>query len=1183
VSSFVHLKLHTEYSLSDGIVRMPELMAAVAAARMPAVALTDQSNLFAMVKFYKEALAAGIKPLIGVELWIREPGERTPPSRLTVLCQNLTGYRRLTQLVTRSYLEGRTRGLAMVDRRWLEAAQLEGLIVLSGGPEGDIGQAIARGRLEEARRRLDEWRALCGDRFYLEVSRTGRNIEQHQGEAVLELARERGAPAVATNEVRFLTRAEFEAHEARVCIHEGTLLDDTSRARRYSEEQYLKTPAEMAALFADAPELLANSVEIARRCSLEIKLGASMLPAYPTPAGTSAEQYLREETGRGLVIRLEAAEATARANAQARAALDRDAYQARLSLELEVICSMGFAGYFLIVADFIRWAREHGVPVGPGRGSGAGSLVAYALGITDLDPIEHDLLFERFLNPERVSMPDFDVDFCMEGRDRVIEYVAQKYGRDRVSQIITYGTLAAKAVVRDVGRVLGHNYGYVDRIAKLIPFEIGMTLDKALEQEEELKRLYQADEDVRDLINLARSLEGLARNAGTHAGGVVIAPSVLTDFTPLYCEDVGSAPVTQFDKDDVEAAGLVKFDFLGLRTLTVIDWAVKDINAARAAAGEPPLSMSALPMDDPATYQLLKSSRTTAVFQLESRGLKDLIRRLQPDRFGDIVALVALFRPGPLQSGMVDDFIARKHDTTGATIDYLHPDLKPALEATYGVILYQEQVMQIAQILAGYSLGGADLLRRAMGKKKPEEMAKQRSVFVSGAVARGVRESQATHIFDLMEKFAGYGFNKSHSAAYALLSYQTAWLKAHYPAAFMAAVLSADMDKTDKVVTLIEECASMGLAVQPPDVNASVYAFRVAGPGSLRFGLGAIKGVGAAAVQAIIEERDARGAFKSLTDLCRRIDLARVNKRVFEALIRSGSLDGLGANRASLTAELERAMHLGEQNSFALSVGQVDLFGLAPSGETESRTLVPEWSEAQRLAGERETLGLFLSGHPITPYEPDLKFLVSARLADAGGPRPLAPAGERAAGERGYSQGKPATLAGLILEIRRRPNRVTLILDDRTGRLEVSLYEETFQQYRDLIVKDAIVLVEGTLRFDDFIEAWRLQAKSLMDLDRARERYARRLWLRWPAPFDGPQGLAQLEELLRPYLKGPCGVSIVVQRPDYSGRVHLADTWSVRASRELLDKLTALVGRDGWSLTYGTRIEQRGEETSSWR
>ncbi|HEY0748819.1 MAG TPA: DNA polymerase III subunit alpha [Steroidobacteraceae bacterium] len=1159
MTKFVHLRLHTEYSLLDGIVRVPDLMAAVAAAGMPAVALTDQSNLFAMVKFYKEAQAAGVKPLIGVDAWIREPGERAAPSRIVFLCQNLVGYRHLTQLVTRSYLEGQQRGAPMLERGWLNREVLEGLIVLSGGFEGDIGRSLARGRDDQAERCLERWQEFCGDRFYLEIQRTGRAGEQVCSDAALELAHLRGVAAVATNDVRFLTRAEFEAHEARVCIHDGAQLADTSRTRRYSEEQYLKSPAEMAELFKDAPGLLANTVEIAKRCSLEIRLGASMLPAYPVPAGSNTEQFLRDESKRGLQARLAAS----------------PAYEARLDLELGVICAMGFAGYFLIVADFIRWARENGVPVGPGRGSGAGSLVAYVLGITDLDPIEHDLLFERFLNPERVSMPDFDVDFCMEGRDRVIEYVANKYGRDRVSQIITYGTLAAKAVVRDVGRVLGHPYGYVDRIAKLIPMEIGMTLDKALQQEEELKRLYSADTEVRDLIDLARSLEGLARNAGTHAGGVVIAPSVLTDFTPLYCEEGSNTPVTQFDKDDVEAAGLVKFDFLGLRTLTIIDWVVRDINAERARSGDAPLVMSALPMDDAPTYTLLKSTKTTAVFQLESRGMKDLIRRLQPDRFGDIVALVALFRPGPLQSGMVEDFIARKHDTTGATIDYLHPDLKPVLEATYGVILYQEQVMQIAQILAGYTLGGADLLRRAMGKKKAEEMANQRSVFVSGAVARGVREAQATHIFDLMEKFAGYGFNKSHSAAYALLSYQTAWLKAHYPAAYMAAVLSSDMDKTDKVVTLFDECNGMGLTVLPPDVNASVYAFRVAGPTSIRYGMGAIKGVGASAVEAIIEERERNGPFKTLPDLCRRIDLQRVNRRVFEALIRSGSLDSIGPNRASLTAELERAMHLGEQNSRASSMGQVDLFGL----NAAENTAVADWSDAERLSGERETLGLFLSGHPITPYEPDLKFLVSARLADVGGPKPPVPL----EGARSWSAGKPATVAGLVLEIRRRPNRVTLILDDRSARLEVSLYEEVFQQHRDIIVKDAILIIDGTLRFDDFIEAWRLQGKSLMDIDRARERFARRLWLRWPAEFDGPQGMNRFEQMLKPYLRGPCGVSVAINREDYTGKVNLSDAWSVRATRDLLDKLTHLVGRDGWYLVYGPRNDVRGEETNSWR
>jgi DNA polymerase-3 subunit alpha len=1163
MAEFVHLRLHTEYSLIDSVVRVQELVDATASAGMRAVAVTDQNNLFSMVKFYRAALARGVKPIIGVDLLVRETGERQQPSRLTLLCQSQSGYRNITRLVSRAYLEGQQRGSATVDRSWLSRESVDGLIALSCATEGDIGRALVNAREREAERALDQWLEVFDNRFYIELQRVGRPQEEAYIAASVSLASRRGVPVVATNDVRFLKGDDFESHEARVCIHDGALLADSGRQRRYTQQQYLRTPQEMAALFADVPEALANSVGIAQRCSLVLKLGEVRLPQYPVPEGLTTAQFLREESDRGLQQRL----AVMAERGGEGAAADRAQYNERLRLELDVICQMGFEGYFLIVADFIRWARENGVPVGPGRGSGAGSLVAYSLGITDLDPIAHDLLFERFLNPERVSMPDFDVDFCMDGRDRVIDYVAVKYGRERVSQIITYGTMAAKAVVRDVGRVLGMSYGYVDKIAKLIPFELGITLDDALTKEPELKRLYDTEEEIKNLIDLARSLEGITRNAGMHAGGVVIAPSVLTDFAPLYCDESGSNVVTQFDKDDVEAAGLVKFDFLGLRTLTIIDWALKIINGIRAQRGEPPLDVNTVPMDDPRTFALLKACSTTAVFQLESRGMKDLVRRLQPDRFGDIVALVALFRPGPLQSGMVDDFIDRKHGKIDGPIDYLHPSLKPVLEPTYGVILYQEQVMQIAQVLAGYTLGGADLLRRAMGKKKPEEMAKQRSIFVDGSVARGVDPKLAAHIFDLMEKFAGYGFNKSHSAAYALLSYQTGYLKAHYPAAFMAAVLSADMDHTDKVVTLIMECAEIGLQVKPPDVNHSLYEFAVGSERTIRYGLGAVRGVGRGAVEELLAQRDKHGPFKSIEDLCRRLDLQKVNRRVLEALIRSGSLDGLGANRATLMQRLPTAIQLGDQNSKASQAGQNDMFGLA--ADDRAPVIVPlrtpeapDWSEAVRLQGERETLGLYLTGHPIAQFEAGLNRFVTHRIGDLISDRPMETVR--------FGGGKTVTVAGLIDEVKKRGPRTILSLDDRTGRLEVTLFEDVFQRYRDLVSKDALVLVEGSLRFDEFGDSWRLSARKITELDKMREQQARRVVLKWPARPDSAALLGRLAEILTPFRPGPCPITVEYIGSGARGALTLGPEWTVRASRELLEKLESLMGRGGVQVVYGS-------------
>ena len=1168
---FVHLHLHTEYSIVDGMVRIPALMERCVADGMPAVAMTDQCNMFGLVKFYKSALRAGIKPIIGVDLRVADPDDADRPYSLVVLCKNVLGYRRLTRLVSRTYLEGQHRGVPMAQMSWLTPENCEDLIALSGGIHGDVGRALIAGHPEMAAQRLANWQALFGNRYYLELSRTGRNDETAHVNAAIELAGSAGVAVVATNDVRFLAETDFESHEARVCIQQGRVLADAERPRDYSQHQNFKRPAEMQTLFADVPEALTNATEIAKRCNLRLQLGKSVLPAFPVPDGQTTERFLQSESIRGLdafVERKVAGGAVEAAKVQQFAG----PYRARLDNELSVICDMGFPGYFLIVADFIDWAKKEKIPVGPGRGSGAGSLVAFVLGITSLDPLEHDLLFERFLNPERVSMPDFDIDFCMEGRDRVIEYVAERYGRDRVSQIITYGTMAAKAVIRDAGRVLGHPYGFVDRIAKQVPFEIGMTLEKALAQEPELAAQYSDDDDVHSLLDLAKSLEGLVRNAGKHAGGVVIAPEKLTDFTPLYCEEGGANVVTQLDKDDVEAAGLVKFDFLGLRTLTVIDWAVRTINADRE---DGPLDITAIPMNDAMTFKLLQACSTTAVFQLESRGMRDLIKRLQPDHFDDLIALVALFRPGPLQSGMVDDFISRKHDLNKVDIDYLHPDLTSVLEPTYGVILYQEQVMQIAQVLAGYTLGGADLLRRAMGKKNAEEMAKQREIFVDGATTRGVAKPTATRIFDLMEKFAGYGFNKSHSAAYALLSYQTAYLKAHYPAAFMAAVMSAELDNTDRLVMLKDDCRKMHLTLKPPSINSSDYHFSVSGEMSILYGLGALKGVGRAAVESLISEREKNGPFASLQEFCRRVDLDKTNRRALEAMIKSGAMDEFGITRRGLIQEYPEALKSADQEARAKAAGQNDMFGMVEpivNPEPAAAVVHVEWTEHEFLVNEKEALGLYLTGHPFNAVSHDAYFFVDGKLADLSSE----PAPQGGSGERNYAQSRrEVTVAGLIMDVRKRGNRVTVILDDDTGRLEVSLFTEAFQNFRHLLSKDEIVVVNGTLRYDDFMGGWQVNAKNVLQIDRVIEKRARSMIIQVAPNGQGTGLLTRLHDVLMPYREGSCGVAVQYTGADAAARFELGPEWSVRPSRELRDKLTDLLGRGSVRMLYAMDREMR--------
>jgi DNA polymerase-3 subunit alpha len=1067
------------------------------------------------------------------------------------LCQSPHGFKRLSALLTQSAVQGVVNGRNVVLKEWLTEAALEGLIGLSGGQQGELGRALAAGRSARGTQVLDYWTELLPGRFYVELQRLGRAAEQSYVSRAVELAAAAAVPVVATNEVCFLARGDFEAHETRVCIAQGVTLSDPARPRTYSDQQYLRSPAEMAALFADLPEALENTVEIAKRCSLELALGSVYLPDFVANDRTPPREYLQARAASGLERRLDELKVAPEAAAP---------YRERLAREIEVICKMGFEGYFLIVADFIAWAREHSIPVGPGRGSGVGSLVAYALGITNLDPIAHDLLFERFLNPERVSLPDFDIDFCIDGRDRVIDYVGQRYGRERVAQIATYGTMAARAVVRDVGRALGHPYGYVDRIAKLIPFELGITLDKAIADDEELRGVYQKEEEVRGLIDLAKRLEGLARNVGTHAGGVVIAPQPITQYMPLYADADGQL-LTQLDKDDLEAIGLIKFDFLGLKTLTIIAKAVAAINEQRAARGEPPLDLDAVPIDDPKTYELLRQCRTTAVFQLESLGMRDLIKRLQPDRFDDLTAIVALFRPGPMQ--MADEFIARKHRTGGAPPDYLHPRLEAILKPTYGVILYQEQVMQIAQILAGYSLGGADLLRRAMGKKKPEEMAEQRGVFLKGATERGVEPGRANHIFDQMETFAGYGFNKSHAAAYALIAYQTAWLKTHYPEAYMAAVLTADLDDTDRLVVLKDELKRMGIALEPPDINRSVLAFTVAGPKRISYGLGALKGLGAAAVEALVTERAARGPYQSLVDLTRRVDLQKINRRVLEALVRSGALDALGANRATLMAGVPSALQAAERSSHAQAAGQTALFGGDEHAGSMDLVLTPvrEWTKRERLEGERESLGLYLTGHPFEDFAEHCKHFTNGAIAKvlAALPSTALP----------YQVRKDAILAGVVVDVRRRGNRVSIILDDDTERIEATLFDDVFAQAKHVIAKHAVLLAEGQLRWDDFIGAWRLTAKRVRSVDEAIEEYARRLTIRWPSDATlSADFVRQLQRVLKPFTRGKCEVSIEYRANGAEASLTLGEAWSVRVTRELRDQLTRALGDDSYLIHY---------------
>lgn len=1155
--SFVHLRSHSEFSVVDGITRIPAMVAKAKEYGQPALALTDLGNFFGLIKFYKAARKNGIKPIAGSDLYLENELDRDKPFRIAALAMNHEGYLALCDLLTQAWLDNQYKGRGEVKREWL--LHQPNLILLSGAHQGDVGQALLSGNLEQAAAWAQQWQTHYPNRYFLELQRAGFEDEERYIAGAVDMATQLGLPVVATHPIQFAVSDDFRAHEVRVCIAEGEQLANPRRVRKFTPEQYFVSSEYMQQRFADIPSALANTVEIAKRCNLELKLGKPHLPDFPTPEGMGLGDFLIHEAEIGLEKRLAQLypDATERET-------HRQTYFDRLAWECKTIIDMGFPGYFLIVADFINWGKANGVPVGPGRGSGAGSLVAYSMGITDLDPLRYDLLFERFLNPERVSMPDFDIDFCQDNRERVIDYVKQKYGRQAVSQIATFGTLGAKAVIRDVGRVLELPYGLCDGLSKLIPFSPAdpWSLSRALADEPAFKERYETDEEVKSLIDLARPLEGLTRSVGMHAGGVLIAPGKLIDFCPLYRQPGEDAnAVSQYDKDDVEDAGLVKFDFLGLRNLTILDWAVKYVRQFNEDKKD--FDLMTLPLDDQGAYKVLCDGNTTAVFQLESRGMKELLRNLRPSNFEDIIAMLALYRPGPLESGMVVDFVNRKHGR--AEVDYFHPDLESVLQSTYGVIVYQEQVMLISQIIGGYSLGGADLLRRAMGKKKPEEMAMHREIFEKGAVEKGYDAQLAVKLFDLMEKFAGYGFNKSHSAAYALIAYHTAWLKAYHPAEFIAGTMLSDMDDTDKMQIFWKDALANGVAVLPPDVNASEYRFipvkdahsaKGKPPRTIRYGLGAIKGAGEAAIHAIVAARQSGGVFKSLFDFCKRVDRASLNRRTLEALIKAGAFDSIDENRAALLATVSRAMEAA--NQAARNAHQVSLFDDDADDIIDlALEQVTAWDLQTQLRQEKTAMGFYFSGHLFDAWRDEVRRFAPTQLAR------LEPSRD--------PQWFAGVLSGVRVRMTRRGRMMIAALDDGSAQVEVTIFNEVFEQNRQRLKEDQLIIIKGKVSFDDYSGGLRITADEIYDLQLAREARARSLRLLLTEPNYNTEKLYQL---LNPFRAEPennipgVAVELALDNSQYECQVRLGAEWRVRLADVMLENLEQWLGADAVEINY---------------
>jgi DNA polymerase III subunit alpha len=1077
---FVHLRLHTEFSVVDGTVRIDEAAKAAASGGQAALAITDLSNLFGAVKFYKDARGKGIKPIIGAEVFLdignADSGKEPALSRVVLLVQNKQGYLNLCELIARGWTKNVVRANAAVKFTWLQELS-EGLILLSGAQAGPLGTALLQGDLGKASELALQLGSAFPHRLYIELQRAGRADDEAHVAAAVKLAAKMKLPVVATHPIQFLTADDYEAHEARICISEGEILGNARRVRKFTREQYFKTSAEMGELFADLPSALANSVEIAKRCSLTLELGKSKLPHFPTPLVNgqqlSADDYFRHVSHEGLKERMLMLYPDAAVREK-----EMPRYLERLEFEIGTILNMGFPGYFLIVGDFIQWAKANGCPVGPGRGSGAGSLVAYSMKITDLDPLQYNLLFERFLNPERVSMPDFDIDFCQANRDRVIDYVKAKYGKEAVSQIVTFGTMAARAVVRDVGRVMDMSYTFCDGISKLIPNKPGqhITLEGALKAEPAFQERFDREEEVRTLVGMAQKLEGMTRNVGMHAGGVLIAPGKLTDFTPLYQQPGSDSAVSQYDKDDVEAVGLVKFDFLGLATLTILELA-KDF-ITRRHPGQKDFSFEAIPLNDAHTYKLFADGKTEAVFQFESRGMQGMLRDAKPTRLEDLIALNALYRPGPMD--LIPSFVARKHGRE--EIEYPHPLVAEMLSETYGIMVYQEQVMQTAQILGGYSLGGADLLRRAMGKKKAEEMAEHRGIFRAGAEKNDIPQAKADEIFDLMEKFAGYGFNKSHAAAYSLLAYHTGWLKRHFTAEFFCANMTIEMDNTDKLKMLFEDATNhFGLTFEPPDVNRGLYRFEPVSDKVIRYGLGAVKGTGQQAVEAIIKAREEGGLFTSLFDFCARVERSKINKRTVEALIKAGAFDSLHLNRAALLASVDLAMDFAE--TLEANANQGGLFDMMDShaASTQEPPLVEAmpWGVKERLSLEKTAVGFFLSGHLFDESEREVRQFVKLKVDDLMESR------------------EPRTVCGIVSDMRvingQRGKLAIFKIDDKSGVIEATADEALINANKNVLKDDELLIFEGKVQPDRFSGGLRMQVNRMWDIPAARAKFGRYL------------------------------------------------------------------------------------------